>query len=786
VSQSNPTERVRAALTGRYEIVREIGSGGMATVYLARDLKHGRIVAIKVLRAELAATVGSERFLREITVTAGLDHPHILPLLDSGEAAGLLYYVMPYVEGETLRDRLRREKQLSVHEALRITHEVADGLGYAHERGIVHRDIKPENVLLGAGHARIADFGIARAFSVSASDGLTGTGISVGTPSYMSPEQAAGEQNLDARSDLFSLAALLYEMLAGSPPFVAATPQSLVARIIADPVVPVRRVRSSVPVGVEHALSRALEKIPADRYPTARAFVEALAAPEPSVLPTAIETKRISGHTRRATAGVLGTAALIAAIAFGWRAFTAPAEASNAIQSLVVLPLENLTGDDTQDYFVEGLHDALIGELARISALRVMSRTSAMLYQESDKTVPQIAAELGVDAAIEGSVFRSGDTIRIQVQLIAARPERHIWTDAYERHVGSATALLGEVARTIAGEIRVSLTSQEADLLASHATISPEAQDHYLQGLKLLYSRDPAGMRRAILELNRAVQLDSAYAQAHAALASAYGLAVVYRAEPPDSAYLWAARALAAANKAIALDPSGAEAHGARGYLGLWLGAPVERVERDLVRALELKPSYAEAHGWFAQHLARLGREVEARDAIERALELDPVSRGMKSARINVGHFLGDWEDVLMVSQAVNIADPDYEIAWGFRGIALAALGRGVECLSLERLTLSAEPICLHVAGRAAEAQTKLAGAPVHHRPLYFALSGQLDRTLDALRLLAEMSPYLPASPGIYQPLVDLEGDRFPPTLEQIQREAWDRVVRESQTVELR
>ena len=273
---SSVLARLSAALTGRYTLERELGRGGMATVWLARDLKHDRLVALKILRPELAAALGPERFLREITLTAGLDHPHILPLLDSGEAAGFLYYTMPYVAGESLRDRLSRERQLPMDDAVQIAREVADALGYAHGRGVVHRDVKPENILLAGGHARVADFGIARAIAAAVSDRLTETGIAVGTPAYMSPEQGAGSRELDGRSDLYSLGCVLYEMLGGETPYLGNTPQAILAKKLTEPAPRVSVLRETVPTAVEAALTKVLARTPADRFLTAAQFVGAL------------------------------------------------------------------------------------------------------------------------------------------------------------------------------------------------------------------------------------------------------------------------------------------------------------------------------------------------------------------------------------------------------------------------------------------------------------------------------------------------------------------------------
>jgi len=298
------TERLTAALSDRYRLERELGAGGMATVYLAEDLKHHRQVAIKVLRPELAALLGAERFLKEIETTATLQHPHILPLLDSGQADGLLYYVMPFVEGESLRDRLNRERQLPVEEAIRIAIEVATAIDYAHRHNIIHRDLKPENILLQDGQALVADFGIALAVSTTAGDRLTSTGLSVGTPAYMSPEQAAGERTLDSRSDIYALGCVLYEALAGEVPYPGPTIQSITARKLSQPVPSLRAVRGTVSAGLEAVISRALASVPADRFGTGRELAEALRAVErPGATPVSVPSAAVARAPARLRSG---------------------------------------------------------------------------------------------------------------------------------------------------------------------------------------------------------------------------------------------------------------------------------------------------------------------------------------------------------------------------------------------------------------------------------------------------------------------------------------------------
>src|SRR6266446_2454431 len=355
-----PFDRLRAALADRYALERELGRGGMATVYLARDLKHGRPVAIKVLRPEIAAALGPERFLREIDVAARLTHPHILPLHDSGEAGGFLYYDMPYIESESLRDRLEREGQLPVEEALRITREVASALSYAHSHDVVHRDIKPENILLSGGEAVVADFGIARAITAAAGRNLTETGIALGTPGYMSPEQASGGGPIDGRSDVYSLACVLYEMLAGEPPYTGPSAQVVIAKRFTDPVPSVRRLRDTIPPAIDGAVSKALAKAPADRFVSAAQFADALtASAAPSVRPW-------FSRRRFLLAGAITTATAALVLAFlRWRAGAWSTLDPNLV---AITPFEVL--DPKLELWREGMVDLLSRQLDGAGALR--------------------------------------------------------------------------------------------------------------------------------------------------------------------------------------------------------------------------------------------------------------------------------------------------------------------------------------------------------------------------------------------------------------------------------
>ena len=441
-------DRLSVAVAHRYRLQRELGQGGMATVFLAHDLKYEREVAVKVLRPELAAEVGAARFLHEIQIAARLHHPHILPLYDSDQAGGLVYYVMPYIEGETLRLRLLRERQLPVGDAIQIAREVADALSYAHNAKVVHRDIKPANILLDSGHALVADFGIARAIGDSTT--LTSKGQVIGTPSYMSPEQIEGSEHLDGRSDIYSLGCVLFEMLVGQPPFRGSTVTAIIANRLSSPAPSPRSFRELVPEAVDAAVKKAMATLPADRYSTAAQFAEAL-----------------------------GTSATTA-IAVG--AAHAMVEEITSAKSVAVLPFENMSTDPENEYFSDGITDDIIAQLSKISALKVISRTSSMQYKKTTKKIQVIADELGVGAILEGSVRRAGPRARIVVHLVDPKTEKHLWGDTFDRQLTDIFEVQSEVAQQITGALSLALSPEEKSRVEKKATGDAEAYNLYLLG----------------------------------------------------------------------------------------------------------------------------------------------------------------------------------------------------------------------------------------------------------------------------------------------------------------
>ncbi|HEX6106589.1 MAG TPA: serine/threonine-protein kinase, partial [Gemmatimonadales bacterium] len=475
-------EQLRSSLADRYEVERLVGEGGMATVYLARDKRHGRQVAIKTLRAELSASIGADRFLREIRVASSLQHPAILALYDSGEADGILYYVMPYVEGESLRKRLDREQQLPLHDAVRVVREAAEGLAYAHERGVVHRDIKPENILLQNGHAMVADFGIARALD-AAGEKLTQTGMAVGTPHYMSPEQSLGADHADGRSDVYSLGCVLYELLAGQPPFDGPNSRAILARHAMEQVPSLRIVRQSVPEELEDIVLQSLEKTPADRFQTMAEFADVLADLEPTLATrrttsrgvpavrrstprgthaTGVTTatpiaRRLPGGLRLWSAAGALLALLVAGGLFWFRGRAGAAGVEDLAidrNRIAVMYFENRSGQDSLGYLADALTEALIQELSEVKPLQVISRNGVTPYRNTTVAPDSIGRALKVGTLVEGTVAASGERLRVSVSLVNAANGEQIGSKTLERPRSEIFALQDDLAKEVSVFLR--------------------------------------------------------------------------------------------------------------------------------------------------------------------------------------------------------------------------------------------------------------------------------------------------------------------------------------------
>ena len=575
-----------SALADRYAVERELGRGGMATVYLAEDRKHGRKVAIKVLRPGLAASLGAERFLREIGIAARLAHPHIVPLIDSGEANGMLYYVQPFVPGGSLRERLDVEKRLALKETLRIAQEVGAGLDYAHRNRFVHRDVKPENVLFADGHALLADFGVARVYSASETETVTDAGIAVGTPEYMSPEQASGESNIGSASDVYSLACVVYEMLTGEPPVRGMGARATLAKQVTDVPRPVRALRPEAPAHIERALARALAKDPGERFATVAEFVAALQREQPG------------GGGAGTIGSVIG-------------------------RSIAVLPFVNASPDRENEYLSDGITDELINALAKVDGLRVASRTSVFALKGKPQDVRAIGALLGAAWVLDGTLRRSGDRLRITAQLSSTEDGQLLWSERFDRTLADVFAIQEEIARTIVDTLRVAQFAAFAAPSPKRHTENITAYGLYLRGRYAWNTRTQEGITEAIRYFEQAIAEDPRYAPAYTGLADSYALQLDYRSVPVAEGF---ALAKQYARKALELDETVAETHASLAWSLFIYDWDWEGAGREFRRALELDPRYATAHQWYAFWLTARGRLDEALVEAHTALELDPAS----------------------------------------------------------------------------------------------------------------------------------------------------------------
>ncbi len=620
------TARLEAALADRYRIERQLGEGGMAIVYLAEDIKHRRRVALKVLRPELTAAMGSDRFLSEIRTTANLQHPNILPLFDSGEADGLLYYVMPYVDGESLRQRLEREHRLDLEEAMAIASDVAEAIQAAHEKGVIHRDIKPANILLSRGRALVADFGIARAAELSEGERLTRTGSSLGTAGYMSPEQAAGSDDVDHRSDIYSLACMVFEMLAGEPPYTGPTLLAVLAKQVTEPVPSLSRLRDNLPRGLEHAVAVALTKDPAGRFASATAFAEALSRPSKTA---------------------------------------ASAQASQE-RAVVVLPFVNRSGSEENEYFSDGLTEEVISDLAGLADLRVISRNSAMALKGTSKDTLTLARELGVSHLVTGSVRRAGDALRVTAELVEARTDTTVWTDKFSGTVEDVFGIQEEISQQIVGALEVTLSATEKKQVAARPIDDAVAYDCYLRARREMYLWTPEAQERALGFVNQAMEIVGETPLLLAVAGQIHWSSVNINIQRPE---IGLARSMELVGRALDQDPG----HGVALFVrGLALGLQGKRQEalRDLYRARSLVPgdsnvllellrysnsSGLQKHGPIVEELSRIdplnpmtplvvssyrwfnGPLEEAAPPGRRAIELMPVEASML-------HVIAGWQ----------------------------------------------------------------------------------------------------------------------------------------------
>ena len=570
-------------LGDRYTIERVLGRGGMAVVHLAEERKHRRKVAIKILRQDIGISVGAERFLREIGIAARLSHPHIVPLIDSGESEGLLYYVSPFVAGGSLRDRLERGKRLPVDEAIRIATEVGTGLDYAHRNGFVHRDVKPENILFADDHALLADFGIAHVAAGEGVEPITKSGVALGTPEYMSPEQAAGDGDIGVSSDIYALGCVLYEMLAGQPPLRGTSALATMAKHVTEKPKPLRTLRPEVPPAIERAIMRALEKMPAHRYASVADFIGAL-------------QQQGNGGAR-----------------------THPV----ATRSVAVLPFVNASPDPDNEYLSDGITDELIDALAKVDGLRVASRTSVFALKGKPQDVRAIGALLDVSEVLEGTVRRSGADLRITAQLTSTDDGSLVWSQRYDRRLDDVFAIQDEIARTIVNTLRATSFRDTSDPPISRGTDNVQAYGLHLRGRYAWNKRSQEGVIEAIQFFEQAIKADPGYALAYTGLSDAYALHIDYRNVAVHEGF---ALAKSYARKALDLDDSLAEAHASLAWTHFIYDWDWKCAAEEFRRAIQLDPQYATAHQWYGFLLASQGRFEEALIEAHSAQEGDPAS----------------------------------------------------------------------------------------------------------------------------------------------------------------
>jgi serine/threonine protein kinase/Flp pilus assembly protein TadD len=654
-------ERLRGALSQSYTIDRELGRGGMATVYLAQDSRHDRLVALKVLHPELAASLGPERFLREIKVAARLNHPHILALHESGEADGFLYYVMPYVEGESLRERLDREQLLPIDEAIHHARSIASALDYAHRQQIVHRDIKPENVMLYEGEAMVMDFGIAKAVSSVGSETLTQTGMMVGTPAYVSPEQAAGETNLDGRSDQYSLACMLYEMLSGERPFTGPTAQAIMAKRFTETAKPIRGIRSTVPENVERAIGKAMSTDVTERFRTTAMFGQALASTSMTT-PTDTETM--------------------------------PQQVVSSAKSIAVLPFSNMSADPENEYFADGMAEEIINALSKIQTLRVASRTASFALKGKNEEIAEIGRKLKVSTFLEGSIRKIGNRLRVTAQLVNVADGYHLWSERYDREMEDVFAIQDDISQSIVKALRVILSEDEKKAIEKSRTENVKAYEFYLRGRQFFEDRRKS-LEYARQMFKKAADLDPEYALAYTGIANCSSL--LYSGHDARDSNL--RQAETASLRALELEPELAEAHLARA-VAIWLNkGNFTEAEAAFEKAMRLDPKLFEAPYFYGRANHAKGNFAEAVRLFERAQQLRPEDYATPSYLAQAYRALGKHAEAkVAIQRGLKLTEerielnPDDARAYNLAGAILAGMGESERAFEYARRASEIDP----------------------------------------------------------------------------------------------
>ncbi len=747
-----PVSDVRAllqrALGDAYAIERELGGGGMAYVFVALDRALERRVVVKVLPPELTATLSVERFRREILMAAAMQHPHIVPVLSSGVAEGLPYFLMPFVEGESLRETVRRGP-MAIREVVNVLRDVARALAFAHERGVVHRDIKPDNVLLTSGSATVTDFGVAKALTSARTPSrfhehgtLTGQGMSLGTPAYMAPEQAAGDPDADHRADIYALGIVGYEMLTGKPPFTGKSPQALLAAQLAEVPVPVQQKRKDVPDALAAIVMQCLEKDADARPQSAEALVERLEDP-------AVVSGTFSTASRDAMAAaalkrgpMLAVAIAIVALAGIGGALmmrarderagsvsgaVSPVAAAPAPNSLAVLPFTSI-GPDTQDvYLAEGITAELTSSLSRIAGLRVASRMQASDLRQQGGDMAALGRALSVANLLEGTVQRDGKRLRLTARLVRVADGITLWSDVFEREATDVFRVQSALARSITQALTPELASVDTTQGAERE-VDPRAYDAYLRGRELLSRPGPGSLQAAQAQFRAAIARDASFALGHAGLADAYAIQTIMSPVPSDSSVTTGLRE---AERALALDSTLGEGYAARGHLRS-LSGDGARAEADLARAVKLAPAYANGQLWYGEHLARSGRATEGLVSLRKARALDPNSPIIAGSLALAYASAGKADSARLLADDLVELDPSIPIARAVRARVMRDAGD-------ERGSLKELEAAVSLSGGGAPFVGLLGGA--------YAEAGQAAQAQAALSRLLKL-PNAPGAPG--------------------------------------
>ncbi len=685
---SDPVRTLAAALAGRYRVERKLGAGGMATVYLAHDLKHDRAVAIKVLRPELAEVVGAKRFLAEIRTTAGLQHPHILPLHDSGDADGVLYYVTPFVDGLTLRERLRSGGPFPVTEALRIVGQVASALDYAHRHGVIHRDIKPENILLQDDQALVADFGIALAMDAGDADRLTSTGLSLGTPQYMSPEYVLGERLPDARSDIYALGVTLYELLTGAPPFTGPTAHAVIARVISERAVPPSRHRAELSAALDAVVMRAIEREPARRYQSIDELQTALAALASTADPAGHPSR--PGRRRRTVTGIIAAGVLGTIGYLGMHRSSGPATAPPgttpapaSLRSVVALPFEIFGPDSaTNAYLADGIPEELLAALSNAPDLAVRPMPRDPRYRVRPD-LPLVGRELHADVVLTGTVLPQGDSLRLTVRPYDVAANAYLPSLTYTSAKTNVFGLEDSMSRALGSHLRIGDASRQP-LAGTHLgrPADPAAHDSLLRARWYSEKRDCASLNRAVALLAAATRLDSGYALAWSNLAQAHDLRAAFLCARGINEFV---PARAAVGRALRLDSTLADAHATLGFLYLIADWDWPRASAAFDRALALDPAKADIWLFHAWYYVAVGRLDSARATVRHAVDLDPSSSIIRTRVATILDFSDSVDAAVDEVSAVLDREPDFEPARVEMALLAASSGRCDRAMAMLR-----------------------------------------------------------------------------------------------------